>query len=45
MTGQRDVQAIKNEVVLSLVEYLSTKFKVDKVLLDTLKPFAYLDKS
>ena len=30
----RDVQAIKNEVVPSRVEYLSQRFEVDKVLLD-----------
>lgn len=45
VTVLRDVQAIKNEVVLSLVEYLSQRFEVDKAILDVLKPFVCLDKT
>ncbi len=39
VTVERDVKAIKNDVVQSLVEYLTQRFDIDKDVLSTLKPF------
>jgi len=44
ITDHRDISAVKNEVIESLVEYLSQRFAIDKERVSILKPFATLHK-
>ena len=44
-TDRRDVSAIKNEVIDSLVEYLSQRFAIDTERLSILKTFATLQEN